>query len=281
MSADATPASPQSHPGLDELTVIVPTRNAATLLPQCLGALGLSGVAEIIVVDGLSTDGTLEIARAFDATVLSDRGKGLPYARSLACQHARTRWVALIDSDVVVPPHALHWLLDEFVRGGFTGLQANLWSIGGPGYWGRALAHHHRTGRSRRWFGVVATIFERDQLLTFGFDDRFRSGEDIELRWRLAEAGLKTGVSNDVLVEHHFGGDDFGFAKDQFLMDGFGLGRMIRKHGWKGLRLAFLPMAASARGSALALATGQLQWVPYYAAFAWFNYRGLQRGLTR
>ncbi len=54
---------------------------------------------------------------------------------------------------------------------------------------GRALAHHHRTGRSRRWFGVVATVFRRDDLLAAGFDSRFVSGEDIDLRWRWPRPG--------------------------------------------------------------------------------------------
>ena len=68
------------------------------------------------------------------------------------------------------PTGALAALLDEFEEGGYTALQAGLHSVGGPGYWGQALAYHHRTGRSKNWFGLVATIFERDVLLEHGFD---------------------------------------------------------------------------------------------------------------
>ena len=50
----------------------------------------------------------------------------------------------------------------------------------------------------------------------------------------MRDAGLRIGVSRSVMVEHRFAGDDFAFAMDQFAMDGFGLGRMIRKHGWRG-----------------------------------------------
>jgi hypothetical protein len=158
--------------------------------------------------------------------------------------------------------------------------QAGLESVAGPGYWGQALAHHHRTGRSRNWFGLVATIVDRDLMLGVGFDDTFKSGEDIELRWRMREKGLRTAVSRRVVVEHRFAADDFDFALDQFLMDGTGLGRMIRKHGWRGARLALLPAAAAVRGSALSLAAGQPRWLRYYVAFCWYNYAGLARGLT-
>lgn len=264
-----------------DITAVVPVRNGAALLPDCLSALTRSGVGAIVVVDGLSTDGSREIASAHGAMVLSDEGKGLPHARAIGAAAAGTRWVLLVDCDVVFPDGALAVLLDEFRTGGYAALQAGLSSVGGPGYWGRALAYHHRTGRSRRWFGLVATLFERDELVRIGFDDDFISGEDIELRWRLRQAGRPAGVSERAMVEHRFAGDDFAFALDQFLMDGTGLGRMVRKHGLRGVRLLALPFAAALRGSALSAARGQPRWVPYYAAFCWFNYVGIARGLVR
>ena len=163
--------------------------------------------------------------------------------------------------------------------GGYAALQAGQESVGGPGYWGRALANHHRTGRSRNWFGLVATVFRRDELLAIGFDDEFRSGEDIELRWRLRALGRPAGVSRGVVVQHRFAGDDFAFAKDQFLMDGAGLGLMVRRNGVRGLRLALLPAAAAARGMVLSSVHGEGRWIRYYGAFAWWNYVGMARGV--
>lgn len=267
------------RPTASKVTAVIPARNAATLLPECLASLSDSGVAEIVVVDGLSSDATVEVAVRFGAVVLSDEGKGLPAARVLGAERARTPWVVLVDADVVWPPGALDALLEEFVADGYDALQAGLESVGGPGFWGRALAHHHRTGRSRRWFGLVATVFRRDDLLAAGFDSRFVSGEDIDLRWRLRDRGLRIGVSARTAVEHRFAGDDFAFAKGQFVMDGAGLGRMVRTRRWRGAALALLPAAAAARGSALALVSRQPQWIRYFSAFAVWNYVGMARGL--
>ena len=264
-----------------DITAVVPARNAEHLLPGCLEALRQSGVAEIIVVDGLSTDKTVDIARAAGARVLSDEGRGLPLARTLGVRSSRTRWVLLVDADVVFGATGVADLLIELMEDGYDALQAGLESVAGPGYWGQALAHHHRTGRSRNWFGLVATLVDRDLMLALGFDDTFKSGEDIELRWRMRQSGMKTGVSQRVFVEHRFAADDFDFALDQFLMDGTGLGKMVRKHGWRGARLALLPAAAAVRGSALSLAAGQPEWLRYYIAFCWYNYAGMARGLGR
>ncbi len=270
-----------SHLQAASVTAVVPARNAAKLLPECITSLTDSGVAEVIVVDGVSADDTVDIAKELGATVLSDDGHGLPAARIVGVERAATNVVLLVDSDVVFPPGALQRLLDEYVDGGYDALQAGLESVGGPGYWGQALAYHHRTGRSRRWFGLVATVFARDDLLTIGFDDHFESGEDIDIRWRLRDDGRKIGVSERTVVEHRFAGDDFAFAKSQFLMDGSGLGRMVRTRRWRGVGLALLPAAAAVRGVAVALATRQPRWVRYFAAFFVWNYVGLVRGLRQ
>jgi glycosyltransferase involved in cell wall biosynthesis len=264
---------------LQRLTAVVPVRNGEAQLPGCLGALRRNGVGHVVVVDGRSSDRSRTIAVEYGAVVVSDEGRGLPYARTLGANTATTDLVVLVDVDVVFPDGAVAALVREFLNGGYVALQAGQESVGGPGYWGRALAHHHRTGRSQHWFGLVATVFERDELLAIGFDDDFRSGEDIELRWRLRASGRPAGVSRAVVVQHRFAGDDFAFAKDQFLMDGTGLGFMVRRNGVRGLRLAFLPAAAAVRGMVLSSARGEGRWIRYYGAFAWWNYVGMARGV--
>lgn len=268
---EAEPSGATSQNPLHDLTVVIPARNAEHLLDDCLGGIRRNGPAEYIVVDGQSGDETARMARALGARVLSDEGRGLPAARALGAAAAHTRYIALVDADVVLPDGALGALLDEFKTGGYTALQAGLHSIGGPGYWGQALAWHHRTGHSRNWFGVVATIFERETLLEHGFDARFMSGEDVDLRWRLKRAGAKIGVSKRVVVEHRFD-DSFAFALSQWIADGRGLARMVDGHGQKGKVLLGLPLAAGLRGIAISLLRLQPRWIPYFVLFIAFNY---------
>jgi glycosyltransferase involved in cell wall biosynthesis len=260
-------------PNLD-LSVIIPARNAERLLEDCLASVARANPREIIVVDGNSTDGTLDIARRYDVQILSDEGRGLPAARMLGAETATSERVVLLDADVVLPDRALAQLLEEFEECGYTALQAGLHSVGGEDYWGQALAYHHRTGRSKNWFGLVATIFDRQALLEHGFDSRFLSGEDIELRWRLQQSGARIGVSQRTIVLHRFEGG-FSFALGQWLMDGKGLGRMVTKHGLRGALLLAMPLAGAARGIALALLRRQPRWVPYFLCYGFFNYAGM------
>jgi glycosyltransferase involved in cell wall biosynthesis len=260
--------------GALDVSVVIPVRNAEHIVEACLDSVVQSGAREILLVDGLSTDRTLEIARRYPVTILSDEGHGLPAARLIGARAATSQRVALVDADVVLPPGSLARLLREFEESGYDALQAGLMSVSGPGYWGRALVHHHRNGRSKNWFGLVATIFDRRTLLDHGFDARFRSGEDIELRWRLVQSGARIGVSRETIVTHRFE-DTYDFARGQWLADGHGSGRMVRKHGLRGAWLAVVPLAAAARGIALSLARREPRWIPYYVCFAAFNYAGI------
>jgi glycosyltransferase involved in cell wall biosynthesis len=263
-----------------DVSVVVPVRNAAGLVEHCLASIARAEPRELIVVDGNSTDHTLDLARRYTDCVLSDGGRGLPAARLMGAQAATSKRIALVDADVVLPDGSLAALLEEFERDGYTALQAGLHSIAGGEYWGEALANHHRTGRSKNWFGLVATVFEREELLRLGFDDRFASGEDIELRWRLEQSGHKIGVSKRTVVEHRFE-SGWSFARGQWRMDGQGLAGMVAKHGLRGAVLLAMPLAAGVRGILLSVVRLQLKWIPYYVCYSWFNYTAMLGGLLR
>src|SRR5207245_6387153 len=96
-----------------DVSVVVPVRNAENLVDECLASIVRARPLEIIVVDGLSTDQTLERVGRYPVTVLSDGGGGLPAARLIGARAARSRWVALVDADIVLPDGALAALLAE------------------------------------------------------------------------------------------------------------------------------------------------------------------------
>ncbi|XAS67079.1 glycosyltransferase [Micrococcaceae bacterium Sec5.7] len=263
-----------------EVSVVVPARNAANWLAECLESIRSQGPRELIVVDGCSMDDTVKIARSFGARVISDEGRGLPAARMLGVSAARCEVVALIDADVILPAGTLGGLLDEFETGGYDGLQFGLASeADGPGYWGAALAWHHNHSRVRSWFGVCATLMRRDVLLSVAFDDTFRSGEDLELRIRLEEAGYRLGVSTATVVRHRFV-DTFDCARDQWLQDGAGMARTIRKHPGRAGWLVVLPLLASVRGVGLSLLHAP-RFLPYWVGFLLYNYRAMFGELLR
>jgi glycosyltransferase involved in cell wall biosynthesis len=257
-----------------DLSVIIPVRNGELFIDDCLASIVRSQPREIIVVDGNSTDRTLEIAQRYPVQILANGDRGVAAARMLGVRAATSDAVALIDVDIVLPDGALARLFEEFRAGGYTALQAGLHSEAGPGYWGQALVFHHNNGRSKHWPGLMATVFRRDALLAHELDASFASGEDIELRWRLRRAGAKLGVSRQTIVTHRFD-DTFACARGQFDDDGRGLARMVLKYGWRAGMLMGIPAAGAVRGGGLSLAQRQPRWVPYYLTYAILNYTAM------
>jgi len=260
------------------ITVIVPVRNAAHMIKDCLDAVMRSRPDEVIVVDGCSTDGTLELVKDYPVKLISDHGQGVPAARMMGIREASNTFVMLVDVDIVLGEGGLETLFHEFSNEGYDALQAGLVSVSGGGYWGQALTIHHNRGRSKNWPGVMCTLFKREVLIAHPFDERFKSGEDIELRWRLMQENLKLGVSERTFVQHRFD-DTYEFARDQFLADGKGLGRMVGKYGWRAVHLLAIPTAGSLRGILLSLLHLELKWIPYYLAYFFYNYLSMPGGL--
>jgi glycosyltransferase involved in cell wall biosynthesis/O-antigen/teichoic acid export membrane protein len=260
-------------PGELPLSVVIPVKNAEQFIEECLASVVKAGPAEIIVVDGCSTDRTLELVGLHGVRLLSDGGLGVATARMIGVHEARSEIVALIDADVVLPDGALAALLAEFRSGGYSALQAGLRSTSGPGYWGRAMTRHHNTGLSRKWLGVMATILWRDTLLEYPLDASFLSGEDIDLRWRLNRAGVRIGVSSQTVVRHRFG-DTLEFARGQWRDDGAGLARMALSHR-RGSLLLLMPLADAVRGVTLTTLRLEPQYIPYYLGHAVFNYSAI------
>lgn len=90
------------------ISVVIPTLNAAGLLPGTAEAL-MAGVTEgvigeLIVSDGGSVDGTLEVARALGAEIVEGpSGRGGQIARGVAV--ARGSWVLILHADTHLSAH--------------------------------------------------------------------------------------------------------------------------------------------------------------------------------
>jgi len=88
--------SPES--ALADVTLIIPTKNEATSIGDVLES-AMSRASETIVVDGHSTDRTIEIARAAGARVILDSGRGKGNGLRAAIGEASHDIIVFMDAD--------------------------------------------------------------------------------------------------------------------------------------------------------------------------------------
>jgi glycosyltransferase involved in cell wall biosynthesis len=138
------------------VTVVIPVKNEAASLPACLDRL--AGLAEIVVVDSDSSDGTREIAEK-RTTVLNFRWSGgFPKKRNWVLQTYpfKTDWVLFLDAD--------EHLTEPFKAAMATAIQqrdiAGYWLNYRNQFMGRILRHGVRQ-RKLALFRVGAGAYER------------------------------------------------------------------------------------------------------------------------
>lgn len=110
-----------------KISVVIPAYNEEKFLSKCLEAFANQEEKpeEIIVVDNNSTDKTAEIAKKFNARVVSEKTQGMTYARNRGFNEATGDVIARCDADTVPPPD---WI--KKIRLNFSGSKID--ALSGP-----------------------------------------------------------------------------------------------------------------------------------------------------
>jgi glycosyltransferase involved in cell wall biosynthesis len=206
------------------VSVVIPTYNRSARLQRVLAALSTQTYDpsrfEVVVVSDGSTDGTDEyLAGAttpFDLVVASQPNAGPAAARNRGVHLARAPLVLFVDDDVIATPA----LIDEHVathsrEPGDTvvigpmlnppDLQLTAWIE-----WEQtmlykqyeALARGVYPPTYRQFYTGNASVSRSSILAIGGFNVRYRRAEDVELAYRLSEAGARF-VFNDRAIGYH------------------------------------------------------------------------------
>lgn len=79
------------------LTVIIPTKNEASFLENCLRSVKFAD--EVLVLDSGSSDNTIDIAQQHGARVITYQWRGFRYAHTYGAQLASGNWLLYVDAD--------------------------------------------------------------------------------------------------------------------------------------------------------------------------------------
>jgi glycosyltransferase involved in cell wall biosynthesis len=111
------------------VSVVIPTLQEGKYLRRTLESLARQSYPryEIIVVDGGSTDETLDIAREFGTTIVPAPGSTMVIARQIGAKAARGEIIAGADADTCYPEDHLARLVANFER------DARIVAVGGIG----------------------------------------------------------------------------------------------------------------------------------------------------
>ena len=265
---DANLADPVIGAGVDprELTVVIPVRDRPAQLDHCLRAL--SGL-DVIVVD----DDSLEPRRVADVVaghgarlVRLERNVGPAGARNAGLGSVTTPYVAFVDSDVAVDATRLLALTGHFadpcvalvgplVRGVTRSARPRWFERYDAAASSLALGERACSVKAAAAVGwlpsaclVARTCALRDES---GFDASMRIGEDVDLVWRLVEAGWRVRYDPSVEAQHEVRRTATGWLGRK-LAYGSGGAPLAQRHG-DAVAVARLSPLMAAAGAGLLL----------------------------
>lgn len=269
------------------ISVIIATRDRTDSLADCLRAFDEVDYAnyELIVVDNApTTEATAElIASQYsgDARVryVREPHPGLGWAHNCGLKHARGEFIAFTDDDVIVDRHWLSELLRGFAISSQVGCVTGLvvpQEIETPSqYWFDTHSGFNKGFRQRvfdlhlnrpedRLFPYRSSMFGTGANMAFratalrgvgGLDPvlgpgtKATNGEDLDIYFRIIEAGYQLVYQPSALV-HHLHRSDYAALRQQFYTYGVGftayLTKVVTANPLDGLRLiARLPAAVA------------------------------------
>jgi GT2 family glycosyltransferase len=244
-----------------ELSVIIAVRNEVNRIEECLQSVfnqDHTEAYEVIVVDGMSVDGTYELLeklqKKHDFTLLKNPKFNAAAGRNIGIKHTKGDLIAFIDGDAVAAKDWLRQITKTFEK-------RNVIGVGGPD---SLPEDGHRTAKM---IGYVMTsplarggklnpstqhalmeeetyvehiptcnlCLKREVFDKVGFfDETFVKGQDLELNYRIIKAGYKLLYSPKIRVIHHRKQHVNDFAKQIFKWAKAKIA-IIKKHGFHGL----------------------------------------------
>ncbi|HEV2787715.1 MAG TPA: glycosyltransferase, partial [Solirubrobacteraceae bacterium] len=210
--ADPLPAPAAGWP---RASVVVCSYNGTRWIGECLDALAQLDYPdyEVIVVDDGSTDATATVAagRPGVRLISTDNG-GLSRARNIGLEAATGEIVAYLDDDARPEPSWLAHLARPLVGGELAAVGGPNLAPPGDGITADCVAnapggptHVLLSDREAEHIPGCNMAFRTDALRTAGgFDETFRiAGDDVDVCWRLQEAGDVIGFAPAAVVWHH------------------------------------------------------------------------------
>ena len=128
-------ASAKSFP----ITVNICTYNEEKTIANCLKSVIRNNPREIIVIDGGSTDATVQISESLGVKVLISDNKGLSSQRQFGIENSSQPFIAIVDADDNLEENFLQILYDELIEYNYDALLGRQVAFEPVTYWERAM----------------------------------------------------------------------------------------------------------------------------------------------
>jgi len=233
------------------VSVIMPIRNEAPFIKRSLGAVlaqdYAQGPMEVLIADGMSTDGTRDViarlARNQDirVSVIENPQRIVPTGMNIAILQARGEIIIRVDGHTIIEPDYVRQCVAALERSGAANVGGLMRPVG-ENYLSKCIAlatstpfgigdsKFHYSDQEQFVDTVYMGAYRRDILFRVGlYDDTFLRHQDYELNYRIQKDGGRIFLSPHIRSQYYVR-NSLGKLWRQYFQYGFWKARLLRRN---------------------------------------------------
>lgn len=194
-----------------KISFIIIAYNEEKTINNCInGIISLENIEkdeiEIVIVNDGSTDKTREVVEKLQKDLPQikiinlDKNSGRGNARLIGLQKSVGDLIAFVDADIILPRKWLTKLIPHLSENDAVGGIALPDSDIEYAFYKAKLP----AKATPATVGITGnnSLYKRDVFVKLTFNNKLQQGEDVDLFWKMLDAGKKIKLDTDVIVEH-------------------------------------------------------------------------------
>ncbi len=270
---------------MKNLTVTICTLNEEKNIKECIKSVIAQNPKNIIVIDGGSTDKTIEILKNFNVKIIEVNKKGLAYQRKVGIENVKTKYVCILDADHRLKNGSLKNLILEMKKKNYVGIEALIYKFDKKkNYWNDCFDINyevsHNIPRETIMIGTPC-IYRTDIIKKINFNPFFTGpSDDTDLCYRITKKGYRLGVGSFGI--YHKNRTNFKDFLKKMIWYGKGDAQFIYKHPERVHRMIYHQLINyPILKNYLAIKKGYIKSVPFFAMYGMIRFISMILSLTK
>jgi len=197
---------------MTSIDIIIKAFNEEKRIEQCIKSAliakkGYKG--QIILVDSLSTDNTIRIAKRYNIRIIQieksiDRSCGV--GGQLGFEYSTSEYIYLLDADMILEPEFINKALKEFDKDEkLAGVRGNIRQMIKSNIYYKTAAKRKQTMGGYKILLNGGGLYRRSAILDVGYltNRNLHAYEEAELGFRLTSKGWKLKIINEPCIKHY------------------------------------------------------------------------------
>jgi glycosyltransferase involved in cell wall biosynthesis len=191
---------------INEISVVICNKNSVNYLKKSIPLYKNINLKEIFVIDGNSTDGSLNYLRENNIKFYSDDGNGLSYSRFLGVSKSRGKYIFMAGPDDICDKNFFEELCKEFKKSNYDAATTLFRIKSQTTYWDKSLnlwyAYIRKLGPTK----VVGTptIFKKEVFKHVKYKVNTVGCDDTDISDQLIARNFQIGIINVICNQANF-----------------------------------------------------------------------------